>query len=75
MNKFKTGTRVHHSYYGRGVIKATENSTLPYFVEFDKPHENLHSGGYNGIYGKDKSCYWFGAGMLTMVSKAFKGNK
>ena len=75
MSRFKTGTRVHHSYYGRGVIKSTDGGSLPYFVEFDKAHDNLHNGGYKGIYGKDKSCYWLDHSRLTAISVAFKGNK
>ena len=75
MSKFKTGTRVHHSYYGRGVIRAVDDSLLPYFVEFDRPHENLHSGGYDGIYGKERSCHWLYAGDLIATSVSFKGNK
>lgn len=75
MSKFKTGTRVLHSYYGRGVIKATDVSSVPYFVEFDRPHENLHSGGYGGISGKENSCYWINAANLTAISVPFKGNK
>lgn len=75
MSKFKTGARVHHSYYGLGVIKATDDSPIPYFVEFDKPHENLHSGGWKSIRGKEKSCYWINAGNLTAISVLFKGNK
>ena len=75
MNKFKVGDKVHHYRYGRGTVKAYEDEALLYFVEFDSKHEILHNGGYKGIYGKDSSCYWFGPAMLTMVSKAFKGNK
>lgn len=75
MSKFKVGYRVHHPFYGRGTIKASDNSPIPYFVEFDSEHENLHAGGYNGIRGKDKSCYWLSEYNLTVVAKSFKGNK
>lgn len=75
MSKFRVGDKVHHYRYGRGTVKACEDEPLPYFVEFDNKHDNLHNGGYNGIYGKERSCYWFGAAELTMVSKAFKGNR
>lgn len=75
MSKFKIGDKVHHYRYGRGTIKAYKDGALPYFVEFDNKHDDLHNGGYNGIYGKERSCYWVGVAELTMVSKAFKGNK
>ena len=75
MSKFKVGDKVHHHYYGRGTIKASDHSPVPYFVEFDNEHENLHGGGYNGIRGKDKSCYWLYAYDVTAIAKSFKGNK
>lgn len=75
MNKFKVGDRVHHPYYGRGTIKASDHSSAPHFVEFDNKHDGLHSGGYHGIYGKKKSCYWLDEAELTMIIKSFKGNK
>ena len=40
MSRFKVGDRVHHHFYGRGTIKALDNSLIPYFVEFDSEHEN-----------------------------------
>lgn len=75
MNKFKIGDKVHHHNYGRGTVKASDHSPIPYFVEFDNEHEGLHGGGWNGIYGKDKSCYWLHGRDLTVIAKSFKGNK
>lgn len=72
---FKVGSRVWHTYYGGGVIKESDSSPIPYFVEFDKPHENLHSGGYDGVFGKEKSCFWLDADNLTAGGSRFKGNK
>lgn len=75
MSKLKVGDRVHHHYYGRGTIKASDHNTVPYFVEFDNEHENLHGGGWGGIYGKKSRCLWLLECNLTVVAKPFKGNR
>lgn len=76
MNKLKVGDRVRHVPYGNGIVKAIDvGEPSFYFIEFDKPNERLHKGGYRGIYGKDNSCYWLHKGDLTVIAKPFKGDK
>lgn len=74
---FNVGDVVRHKEYGRGIIKyvvLAEEDVMPYFVEFDNKHEDLHRGGWRGYYGKEGSCLWLSGVVLYKVIR-FKGNK
>lgn len=74
---FKVGDVVRHEEYGRGFIKYVveeDGDTAPYFVQFDNNHDDLHSGGWRGFYGREGCCRWLRDNVLSNVV-TFKGNK
>lgn len=69
--KFEVGDRVKHTEYGFGTVRFVESgfTILPYLVEFDKEHKDLHDGlgKVVCVECKSKHGWWCDDKNLTLV--------